>query len=364
MKTKSLIFICLLCSSILLFSCGESSPVDPDLPEIPEFSTPEISGDSVIVSMSPYIHIDTEPLSSRASNNDLYALQVIQQIPAKNELGYEFTEDKAYAHGYFDDISKIVIQLAKRYNYSFSLAYIPNGKNLIYQYPEGYYGLPCVNLYGKNGDLNEIIYGDGFKLDGIGSGATQTKDISSSLLIDNSFSPIERYQGMVVNFNPNKQTSVHIDLYRMMMGFQLNISDFYSGVITLWAGDNGHKYRIYPDGDGNGFLDIVIETPGMPNASSIIWEWNYDYDNNKDVITDSTDFSEAIERHINEGNTSLCISYTKDNKEITLYSNTYFSYTRNTKYKLSFSLSDAIANGGITANIVEDEEMAEKEFPL
>ena len=103
----------------------------------------------------------------------------------------------------------------------------------------------------------------------------------------------------------------------------------------------------------------------MPNASSIIWEWNHDYDNNKDVITDSTDFSEAIERHINEGNTPLCISYTTDdNKEITLYSNTYFSYTRNTKYKLSFSLSDAIANGGITANIVEDEEMGEEEFPL
>jgi hypothetical protein len=365
MKTKSLLSICLICSSILLFSCGENSPVEPDLPEIPELPTPEINADTVEVSVKSAIHIDSEPLSTRASNDDLYALQVIQQIPAKNELGYEFTEDRAYAHGYFDDLSKIVIQLAKRYNYSFSLAYIPNGKNLIYQYPEGYYGLPCVNLYGKNGDINEIIYGDSFMLDGIGAGATQTKGISSSLLIDNSFSPIERFQGMVVNFNPNKQTSVHIDLYRMMMGFQLNISDFYSGVITLWAGDNGHKYRVYPDGDGNGFLDIVIETPGMPNASSIIWEWNHDYDNNKDVITDSTDFSEAIERHINEGNTSLCISYTTDdNKEITLYSNTYFSYTRNTKYKLSFSLSDAIANGGITANIVEDEEMGEEEFPL
>ena len=254
MKTKSLLSICLICSSIFLFSCGGSSPVEPDLPDTPEPPIPEISTDTVEVSVKSAIHIDSEPLSTRSSINDLYALQVIQQIPAKNELGYEFTEDKAYAHGYFDDLSKIVIQLAKRYNYSFSLAYIPNGKNLIYQYPEGYYGLPCVNLYGKNGDLNEIIYGDGFQLDGIGSVSTQTRDISSSLLIDNSFSPIERYQGMVVNFNPNKQTSVHIDLYRMMMGFQLNISDFYSGVITLWAGDNGHKYRVYPDGMEMDFL--------------------------------------------------------------------------------------------------------------
>ena len=159
MKTKSLLSICLICSSTLLFSCGGNSPVEPDLPEIPELPSPEINADTVEVSVKSAIHIDSEPLSTRASNDDLYALQVIQQIPAKNELGYEFTEDRAYAHGYFDDLSKIVIQLAKRYNYSFSLAYIPNGKNLIYQYPEGYYGLPCVNLYGKNGDINEIIYG-------------------------------------------------------------------------------------------------------------------------------------------------------------------------------------------------------------
>ena len=209
-----------------------------------------------------------------------------------------------------------------------------------------------------------MVYGDDFQLDCIGAGATQTKDISSSLLIDNSFSPIERYQGVVINFNPNKQSSAHIDLYRMMMGFQLNISDFNTGFITLWTGDNGHKYRVYPDGDGNGFLDIVIETPEMPDASSIINGWDSPYDN-KDDITDSTDFSEAIERHINEGSTSLCISYTtEDNKEIILYSNNYFSYTRNTKYKLSFSLSDAIRNGGISAEVVEDNEMGEEEFPL
>ena len=93
MKTNSLLSICLICSIIFLFSCGGSSPVEPDLPEIPELPTPEINADTVEVSVKSAIHIDSDPLSTRASNDDLYALQVIQQIPAKNELGYEFTED-------------------------------------------------------------------------------------------------------------------------------------------------------------------------------------------------------------------------------------------------------------------------------
>ena len=41
-----------------------------------------------------------------------------------------------------------------------------------------------------------------------------------------------------------------------------------------------------------------------------------------------------------------------------------FIMQRNTKYILRFSLSEAITNGGITANIIKDEEMKEENFPL
>ncbi|MBO7343891.1 MAG: hypothetical protein J6U45_07665, partial [Alistipes sp.] len=125
MKTKSLISFCLLCSSILLFSCGGSAPVEPDLPEIPELPTPEINADTVEVSVKSAIHIDSEPLSTRSSINDLYAIQVWQKVPTTNEVGFSWTECFTYAHGYFDDLSKAVIKLAKRYKYGITIANMP-----------------------------------------------------------------------------------------------------------------------------------------------------------------------------------------------------------------------------------------------
>ncbi len=357
MKTKSLISICLLCSSILLFSCGGSSPVEPDLPETPELSTPEISADTVEVSVKSAIHIDSEPLSTRSSINDLYAIQVWQKVPTTNEVGFSWTECWTYAHGYFDDLSKAVIKLAKRYKYGITIAYIPNGKNLLHQYPDGVYGAPCYNAFGENGALNELVYGDGFALMHIDSGGTQVKGIDDYKIQSNGWSPIERYQGVVVDFDPNTESTINIKLYRMMIGFKLNISDFNNGVVTI-SGVHGHQYHAYPDGNGNGTLDIVIETDVMPTAANILGAYEKQTYGEYDL-----EYYTNLMLHNNT--TQVHISYTNEEGEtINLYRNQYFEYTRNTKYTLSFSLSDAIRNGGISAEVVEDEEMSEGEFPL
>ena len=59
------------------------------------------------------------------------------------------------------------------------------------------------------------------------------------------------------------------------------------------------------------------------------------------------------------------ISYTDDGgNELVLYHNQTFNPERNTKYVLKFSLSDAIANGGISANLADEGEMGEKDFQL
>ncbi len=357
MKTKSLISICLLCSSILLFSCGGNSPVEPDLPEIPELPTPEINADTVEVSVKSAIHIDSEPLSTRSSINDLYAIQVWQKVPTTNEVGYSWTECFTYAHGYFDDLSKAVIKLAKRYKYGITIAYIPNGKNLLHQYPDGVYGAPCYNAFGENGALNELVYGDGFALMHIDSGGTQVKGIDDYRIQSNGWSPIERYQGVVVDFDPNTESTINIKLYRMMMGFKLNISDFNSGVVTI-RGMLGHQYHAYPDGNGNGTLDIVIETDAMPTAANILGAY-------EKQMYGEYDLEYYTNLMLHNNTTQVHISYRNEEGEtIELYRNMYFEYARNTKYKLSFSLSDAIRNGGISAEVVEDEEMSEEEFPL
>lgn len=357
MKTKSLLSICLLYSSIFLFSCGGNSLVEPDLPDTPELPTPEISADTVEVSVNSAIHIDSELLSTRSSINDLYAIQVWQKVPTTNEVGFSWTECWTYAHGYFDDLSKAVIKLAKRYKYGITIAYIPNGKNLLHQYPDGVYGAPCYNALGENGALNELVYGDGFALMHIDSGGAQVKGIDDYKIQSNGWSPIERYQGVVVDFDPNTESTINIKLYRMMMGFKLNISDFNNGVVTI-SGVHGHQYHAYPDGDGNGTLDIVIETEAMPTAANILWAY-------EQQMYGEYDLEYYTNLMLHNGTTQVHISYTNEEGEtINLYRNQYFEYTRNTKYTLSFSLSDAIRNGGISAEVVEDNEMGEEEFPL
>jgi hypothetical protein len=357
MKSKFLISICLLYSSIFLFSCGGSSLVEPDLPDTPELPTPEISADTVEVSVNSAIHIDSELLSTRSSINDLYAIQVWQKVPTTNEVGFSWTECWTYAHGYFDDLSKAVIKLAKRYKYGITIAYIPNGKNLLHQYPDGVYGAPCYNAFGENGALNELVYGDGFALMHIDSGGTQVKGIDDYKIQSNGWSPIERYQGVVVDFDPNTESTINIKLYRMMIGFKLNISDFNNGVVTI-SGVHGHQYHAYPDGNGNGTLDIVIETDVMPTATNILWAY-------EQQMYGEYDLEHYTNLLLHNNTMQVHISYTNEGGEtINLYRNQYFEYTRNTKYTLSFSLSDAIRNGGISAEVVEDNEMGEEEFPL
>lgn len=59
------------------------------------------------------------------------------------------------------------------------------------------------------------------------------------------------------------------------------------------------------------------------------------------------------------------ISYIDDEgNELVLYHNQTFNPEKNTKYILKFSLSDAITNGGISANLAEEGEMEEKDFQL
>lgn len=343
MKPRIFLSLCLLCS-ILFFGCNGGGPIGneptPDL----DSTTLEISSDSVLVSMNPYIHIDTELLSSRASNNDLYAIAVSNLYYYTNELGIDWIGTNTCACGYFDDLSKAIFKLAKRDKYGVTVAYIPNGKELIYKYPDGHYGAPC-----GNSAINQIVYNEStLNL----AGASQT-----SLSSDNIWNSIERYQGVTVNFDPKTSTTAHVKLYKMAFGLKLDISDFHSGVITIAGKPNmsGHTYSIYPDGNGNGFLDIIIESPTIPTVGDIEhYTQIYPDDPYGENYEQVNDF---IESRFDGGSTQLHIQYTTENGEIlNLYNNINFVYTRNTKYKLNFSLQDAIKNGGITTDIKENEE--------
>ncbi len=258
------------------------------------------------------------------------------------------------AYGTFDDLNTAVVKMAKAYRYGIDVTYIPNGKNLVHKYSAGFYGVPFDNeLNSNHGSLNQVMYIStiGTEVHPFFYGAVQEKGITDYTNASNNWSTVTRYQGVAI-CNPAVDSSVEVKMYAQMIGFRISISDFESGTVTL-GGQDGHKYTTKPDANKNGLIDVVVCLESMPSVS----EENYIY-TQEDI--DPVEYINNKER-----NQTVQLSYTDASGVFTnLYLNTNFVAKRNTRYVMSFSLSDAIRNGGITASAVNEGEMTESDFPL
>lgn len=326
---------------IALFAAGCSTNAN-DEHFIPETPVPEkpigTSSDSIIITLKAggEVLLSQEPLT-RTGTNDLYALNVQQSI---NPLD-DYTGRTRYAYGYFDNLSNIELVLAKNMYYHFELAYIPNGKNLVHQYPDGHYGNPCNSHNGQNGKLNEVMYSTVAYIGMITTGSTQGKGITSPDLDFNMFNTIERYQGLFINYKATDlSTSVTIDLYRMMTGVKLIVDDFTEGVVSV-STRYGIVHSVRPSATSTtNILDVIVE---MPFMSSILFLSTVNY----------TSGNFILDPQIAE----MFVKYTgTDGKSRPLYANENFEYKRLTKHILRFSISDAINNNGMTIipNIIDD----------
>ena len=325
---------------------------DPDKPVIPP-----VSSDSVIVSFKLGGDFKySEEDMSRSTSNDLYAVRVYQ---SQNELTTldVLTKVTLYATGYFDTPSNVVLKLAKNRYYHFEMAYIPNATNLIHQFPEGHYGLPFHAPYSdKKLQINEFLYTT-VQEDGIwATAASQGKGISNYRVQENDFNTIERYQGLLWNFTPD-QSEVKINLYKMMVGLKLIVNDFTEGSIILQS-VHGHKYTLKPASEGTtNTLDVTVCLMSLPQIIDAHLFLNLDEQ------TDEA-FREMIKREKPFGDEStgnLQIHYVdKDGDDIVLYNNQSFIFKRNKRHVLEFSVSDAIENGMLSPNVVnEGDEMEE-----
>ena len=344
---KNLLFFFLVVACI---SCTKNaSPLDS-----PSDNDPVISPDSVLVSLNANIGIEKVPLTKSGSSDDLYAVRIYQYFTG--QIG----EPMIAAYGTFDDLSKAIVKMSKKHLYGIDIAYIPNAKNLVYHSGDSW-GVPFNAVWNENGGLNEMMY-PGLSAEpvwGLEHGAIQEKDITDYLVQSNNWSTIQRYQG-VAFCNPAVSSSVNITLYTMMVGFRLEISDFTSGTVSI-GGMDGHKYSAKPD-NGSAILDIVVCMENLPTCHSLY---------NPDELANAQSFDsfakEYMEHYSDRINPAspVNISYTDDGgNELVLYHNQTFNPERNTKYVLKFSLSDAIANGGISANLADEGEMGEKDFQL
>lgn len=327
-------------------ACHRITPDPEPLPEPePEPVVPVLSPDSTYVSLKAALDFSEEPLTKAGSQDDLYGIRVYQL----SQSGPLMT-----AYGTFDDLSTAIVKMAKAYRYGIDVTYIPNGKNLVHKYSAGYYGVPFDNeLNSNHGNLNQVMYIStiGTEVHPFIYGAVQEKGITDYTNSVNNWSTITRYQGVAI-CNPAVDSSVEVKLYAQMIGFRISISDFESGTVTL-GGQDGHKYTTKPDANKNGLIDVVVCLESMPSIS----EENYIY-TQEDI--DPVEYINNKER-----NQTVQLSYTDASGVFTnLYLNTNFVAKRNTRYVMSFSLSDAIRNGGITASTVNEGEMTESDFPL
>lgn len=351
---------------MFMTACGTISPetpvetpTDPDVPETPEL--PEISPDSTWMSFKPELEFGEEPLlKSGDIHNDLYLVGVAQIVPFDESDGSDNLCYRRYAWGYFDNLDLAVFKLSKMHNYSFVMAYIPDGKSQIYRHSNGSYGCPFEVWCGGSAKfVNEIYYDvDGYeKWPTLDEGKASTPKRKEG----KSWSSIVRYQGVVERVDPSKHNSITVKLYRMMIGFKITIDDFTEGVVEV-SGDE--SYKVYPaSGKTSNTLEFEIQTPTMP-----MWGFESGFGAGESVISadeyngySQEELENRILDNINYGRTGINISYTdKSGTKISLYTKQQFFYKRNTKYTLRFSLSDAISNGGIIPEVVDDGEMEEK----
>lgn len=354
-----------MCCLVLMTACGTvtpetpvETPTGPDVPETPEL--PEISPDSTWVNFKSELEFGEEPLvKSGGTHNDLYIVGVAQIVPFDGSDGSDNICYRRYAWGYFDNLDLAIFKLSKLHKYSFVMAYIPNGKNLIYRYSDNSYGCPC-EIWGGGGakTLNEIYYDvEGYEhwptLDEGKSSTTNRKE-------GKSWNNIVRYQGVVERVDPSEHSSVTIKLYRMMIGFKITIDDFTEGYVEV-VGDESYKISPSKNSTSN-TLEFEIQTPSMP-----MWGFNRGFGAGGDVFSADEYYGYTPEElesrildNINYGCTGIHLSYTdKSGTKISLYTKQQFFFKRNTKYTLRFSLSDAISNGGITPEVVDEGEMEE-----
>lgn len=195
---------------IALFGACQQKNLQPE----PEPVLPDLSPDSTYVFLKTALDFSSEPLTKSDSQDGLYGIRVFQISQSGPIL---------VAWGTFDDLSTAVVKMAKAYRYGIDVTFIPNGKQLVYRHPEGFYGVPFDNELNPNhGQLNQVMYCNSpddpiHKLDG---GAVREVGISQYGIEFNNWSTVTRYQGIAV-CDPSKQESVVVKLYLQMISFHI-----------------------------------------------------------------------------------------------------------------------------------------------
>lgn len=332
-------------------ACSQGAGDEPE-PVIPENPGGEevLEGDSVMVSFAPQsLEWSVSPMS-RASSDDLYAVLVYQ---SNDEIeNYQGAVKSSIA--LFDDPNLITLKLVKSQYYHFVMAYIPNGKNVIEKIGDDMWGAPFSLFLDPEytPKLNSVVYSLPSGTLGFADSPSHAsgKGISKSDDKFNSINEVLRYMGVYRNFKPNENNQkIPIALYRWQYGIKITATDFKEGTIKFMSvlESDARVLSMQSNSSGTSTMEYNLEFP-----TSMIGERMLAYEN----------ASEFADKGYINGNDRKIVYISPNGEEVMLWSSFGdFPFKRMKMHTLEFSLSDAIANGGISPDLIEspDDPMEE-----
>ena len=346
-------FVCLLTAVAWMAACSESSlpadnplPDDPSTPDVPD--EPIFEGDTVAVRIAATsLEWDAQPMS-RAGGNDLYGIMVYQAATPLYDDDYNiFYPPMLIAVAVFDDPSLITLKLVKSQYYFIRMTYVPNGKNVIASRGTNKWGCPFYMPFNdKDLVLNEVQYNptNGTFLDMPSQAAGQTEWMSQY----NSINEVLRYEGLISNFQAAENGALAtIPLYRWQYGIRITVTDFKEGTVYYsYSSPESRKITLTPNASGTSTTEHLLE---------------YAYPGSFRPCENSAEYAD---KYLYGVNFSVKIGYiTPSGEDILLWTSGY-PFKRMHMHVLEFSLSDAIANGGIRPELMEsaDEPMTESKW--
>lgn len=339
MKTRSIYFLTLLIASFATISCSKESaltdepaPIVPEEPVIPEKPT---VNDTVVVALGYDLNMTEENLvTSRSGGNDLIGVQI-----AQFRKGVLEDDGVPYACGVFDDIDAMKFKMVKGNKYNITMNYLPNGKNIVYNYPNGSYGYPFSARFGyKNYKLNDITYDtgkphvDGYEGEVLSYLGVSGYQNNSSDLFRESFvvGTTPRYLGFIDKFILAEDAQIVMPLELYVAAVKLNIGNFDKGKIRMILGGTSELIKEFVPGDT---LEQSFWIEGIPVG--------------------------GISRGLNDTEwKTITIYYTDEKHQTFLLATKSLQFKKGTKYVFNFDLQER-ADGSIGIQIINNDLVEE-----
>ena len=324
MRTINIIRVALLTIFLLmLIGCERANPA-------------EDSQEVVTVGFKTnLIDISESPMRTKAfSNRDIFAVEI------HDENG------KYYACWLTSDLGTDKIRLLKGKHYICYLVYMPNGQDIVWQYPDGTFDRPfCGTGDDKSPLINKGVHYGAYSVGWCNFGGTRKKELTTPPRNgDYEFSGVDLYY-VIVEICANEDINITIDLYRMVFGLKIDVSNFKQG--EIYFGNfpspsatmrSAYYYKLTPE---NPTLDKIFEISYMPYSDHF-------------QTPDKIPSKEQLQNWSSSSHFQI-VYVAPDGAEFVVVEKD-LEAKRMTKYTISFDLEAVISeyNGGITANVIDD----------